>query len=45
MKKSADPSRINPPDEAAKIPDGAVALIQWEDVKFHRVKKMTVGMY
>ena len=29
--------RDNPPDETAKIPDGAVALIQSVDLKFHRV--------
>ena len=29
--------RDNPPDDTAKIPDGAVALTQSEDLKFHRV--------
>ena len=29
--------RDNPPDETAKIPDGAVALTQSVDLKFHRV--------
>ena len=37
MKKSAVPSGMAPPDEAAKIPDEAVALIQSEELKFHRV--------
>ena len=37
MKKSAVPSGMAPPDDTAKIPDGAVALIQSEELKFHRV--------
>ena len=37
MKKIRGAVRDNPPDEAAKIPDGAVALIQSEELKFHRV--------
>ena len=34
MKKIRGAVRDNPPDKAAKIPDGAVALIQSEDLKF-----------
>ena len=34
MKKSAVPSGMAPPDDTAKIPDGAVALIQSEELKF-----------
>ena len=34
MKKIRGAVRDNPPDEAAKIPDGAVALTQSEDLKF-----------
>ena len=37
MKKSAVLSGMAPPDDTAKIPDGAVALIQSEELKFHRV--------
>ena len=34
MKKSAVPSGMAPPDDTAKIPDGAVALTQSEELKF-----------
>merc|ERR1711888_385755 len=34
MKKIRGVVRDNPPGEAAKIPDGALALIQSEDLKF-----------
>ena len=34
MKKIRGAVRDNPPDDTAKIPDGAVALTQSEDLKF-----------